>query len=436
MWAVLVSLVGCTPTAVESPAEPPQTQPTDPSTTTAPAGPWPADRTSMALCYREDIDTVLAVDGEGRLVNLSTLSTGGLLARGRALVDRNGVMHLIRGSYEAQSITDAAAALSKSGAFAIEVSITPDAFQWRTTPAIISLAPGRGGKGAQLSLVQTDWHLGLRLGPAGVDIPTAPLSLCKLRPGVRNHIVLTYGPRGLLCYRNGRRVETIRCPWPFEATGAYRLALGDDCTGGADWWGSLEGVAVYSREMPPAEVLRNYHARLALEAKRPKVARLKIRATLLEHSTAPRRGNSPYYRAMAIGHFRVDKIIEGRYDRPEVLVACWARWRNSLLPFCTVPIGQSVELTLESFDDAGPGVTRSPVSVTLDDDTLALPWYYDAGLTSLKYEAPEPKREDDRETVHSDQNAHRASRLVQGTVLARPNDPARVVRMGGVAPPQ
>jgi len=402
--AALLSLVGCKLPPAEPPATQPISQPAGPSATTAPAGPWPADRTGLALCYREDIDNVLAVDADGRLVNLSTQSTGGLLSRGRALLDRNGVMWLINGSYEAQSVTGLAAALSGGGAFTIEASITPNVTPRDGTHTIISLAPARGGSGAELALVQTDRWLGLRLGPAGADIPAVPL--CRIEAGARNHIVLTCRPESVACCRNGQCITTrAKLKRPFKAAGPYRLVLGDRYAGGSDWWGALEGLAFYSRVLPAAEILRNYRARLALEAKRPKVARLRIRATLLEHSKPPGPGNNPYYRALAIGHFRVDKVIEGPYDRQEVLVAYWARWRNSLLPFCTAPVGESFELTLEGFDDAGANVTRAAVSVTLDDDTLALPWYYDAGLASLKYQGPEPEREDERKTVHPDEDA-------------------------------
>lgn len=430
LCAALLSLAGCKRPA----AEPPFAQPVTQVAATAPAGPWPADRTGLALCYGEDIDNVLAVDADGSLVNLRTVSTGGLLSRGRALLDRNGAMLLVNGSYEARTVTGVAAALSGGGAFTIEAGITPDPAPREGTHTVLSLAPARGGSGAELALVQTGRQLALRLGPAGADVPAEPL--CGIEPGTRTHVVVTRRRESLTCYCNGQRVTTrAKVHRAFQAAGPYRLVLGNRYAGGSDWWGGLEGLALYSRELTPAEVLRNYRARLALEAKRPKVARLRIRATLLARSDPPRPGSNPYYRALAIGHFRVDKVIEGAYDRREVLVACWARWRNSLLPFCAAPIGESFELTLESFDDAGTNVTRAPVSVTLDDDILALPWYYDAGLASLKYQGSGSDREDERKTAHPDENAPSAGRLVRGAVLARPCRPGVLVRVGRVAPP-
>ena len=352
---------------------------------------WPSDRRGLALCYGNDPEHVFALGKDGRPIESYNVSPDGLLSRGMAMLDRDNVMLLRKGSYEAQFVGGSvAAALSRAGAFTIEACITPSAPAGKTTRTIVSLAPMRKPGGAALALVQTGRRLGLALGPARGDRPA--VDLCDLQAHATCHVAVTCRPGRLTCYRDGRQVaSSTEVGRAFKADGPYRLVFGDTYAGDSDWPGRLEGIAIYARELSAGEVERNHRARLALSAKRPKVPILKIRATLLEQSDPPRPGSNPYYRALAISLYRVDKVIEGTYDGREIVVAHWARWRNTLLPFCKAPIGQRFDLVLVLFDQAGRRVTLDDQSFTLGDKTFDLPWYYDAGLLSLLYEAPRPK---------------------------------------------
>ena len=358
-----------------------------------PAGLWPADRTALVFCYAENIERVGAVDADGQAAELHTVSAGGLMSRGRAFLDRNGVMLLGRGSYAARSAGPIAAAMARSGAFTIEACITPDAAPGEARRTFLSLEPAGAGGPAGVALGQRGKRLTLTFRTAGAAGRTIDLSV--IEPGVTTHVAVTYRPGRLTCYRNGRRGARVDANEPFAARGAYRLILGDTYAGGSDWAGMLEGVALYARELSDSEVRRNCRARMALARKRPTPPVIRIRATLLARSDPPRAGASPYYRALAISHYRVDKVIKSIYEQPEILVAHWARWRNSLLPFCELPLGQSVELIVEPFDAAGRHVTREFVSITLDDELFDLPWYYDAGLISLTGQGPKPSTADE-----------------------------------------
>ena len=353
--------------------------------TPPPAGPWPANGADLAFCYGENPERVFALGPDGRPNGSYNVSADGLLARGTAMLDRDNVMRLAGGSYEAQSAGGpAAAAIARSGAFSIEACITPESPAGKGPRTIISLEPASRDGGTTLALVQTGRAIGFVLAPAGAA--ARPIVLCDLGAAGSSHVTVTYRPGRLTCYLNGQRAAAgAEIREAFEARGPYRLVLGDTYAGDSDWSGRLEGVAIYARELPPSEVRRNTRARLALAAGRPKVPVLRIRATLLEHSDPPRPGRNPYYRALAVCHYRVDKVIEGRYDRREILVAHWARWRNTLLPFCKAPVGQSLELVLEPIEQSGKRVSRADQSFTLDDHLFDLPWYYDAGLVSLTY---------------------------------------------------
>jgi len=316
------------------------------------------------------------------------------------MLDRDNVLRLAGGSYDAQFVGGpTAAALSRAGAFTLEACITPEHPADKGTGTIISLAPVRGGSSARLALVQTRRRLGLMLAAGDARAPSfakaseglrQAVPLCEVETGTMQHVAVTCRHGSLTCYLDGRRAAQARMIGTFTAHGPYRLVLGDTYAGDSDWSGRLEGVAIYARSLRAEEVRRNYRARLALVRRRPQVPVLKVRATLLEQSDPPRPGPNPYYRALAICRYRVDKVIEGRYERPEILVAHWARWRNALLPFCKAPPGRTLEMTLEPFDRAGPRVTRAAMSFTLGDETFDLPWYYDAGLLSLTFKAGRP----------------------------------------------
>ena len=352
-----------------------------------PAGPWPADRTGLVFCYAEDIERVGAVDAEGQVAELHTVSAGGLMSRGRAFLDRNGVMLLGGGSYVVRSAGPIAAALGRSGAFTLEACIAPAAAPEGARRTILSLEPAGAGGPAGVALGQRGKRLTLTFRTAGA---ARTVELAPVEPGVTTHVAVTYRAGHLTCYRNGRRAARGDAGETFDPRGAYRLILGDTYAGQGDWAGTLEGAALYARELSGDEVRRNYRARTALARKRPVTPIIRIRATLLARSAPPRPGASPYYRALAISHYRVDKVIEGVYERPDILVAHWARWRNGILPFGRLPLGRSIELVLEPFDAAGRHVTREFVSITLDDDLFDLPWYYDAGLISLTGRIPAP----------------------------------------------
>ncbi len=344
------------------------------------------------FCYAEDIERVGAVDAEGREVELHTVSAGGLLSRGRAFLDRNGVMLLGRGSYVARSAGTIAVAIGRGRAFTVEACITPDAAPPKAGRTIISLEPAAPGAGGTLRLGQRGNRLMLTFRPIGAP---QVATLADVKAGATTHVVVTYRDERLTCYLDGRLAAHADMIGTFNAGGPHRLVLGDTHAGQDDWSGRLEGVALYARELSADEARRNCRARRAIARERPAPPILRIRATLLARSDPPRPGASPYYRALAISHYRVDEVIEGVYERPEILVAHWARWRNSLLPFGEMPLGRSVELVLEPFDAAGRHVTREFVSITLDDDVFELPWYYDAGLVSLTGQAPVPSNADE-----------------------------------------
>jgi hypothetical protein len=80
----------------------------------------------------------------------------------------------------------------------------------------------------------------------------------------RHHVVVTYSPGNLHCYLDGRPI-----PLPAKVNGTlaawnpHHLLFGDEWTGGSEWRGRLQGVAVYHRAITAEEAARNsLHFRL------------------------------------------------------------------------------------------------------------------------------------------------------------------------------
>jgi hypothetical protein len=168
--------------------------------------------------------------------------------------------------------------------------------------------------------------------------------------------------------------------------GDARLVLGDAYRAGRDWRGTLDGVALYGRALGAEEVRREHAAwRARVGARRP-VQAARVRARLVERSAPPRpRKRDPYRRVLGIFRYRVVEVESGSCDADEICVAHWCMMRNAALPFAAAPVGKTYTLLLERFVD-NRWLESEAQRYTLGDESLPLPWYYDAGGTSIVYD--------------------------------------------------
>jgi hypothetical protein len=104
-------------------------------------------------------------------------------------------------------------------------------------------------------------------------------------------------------------------------------------------------------------------------------APLLVEARLVEASPIPAPvAIEPYRRALVAHRYRVVRVLEGRYDRPELLVAHWAIVDRRLLPTAQREVGRLYRMRLDPYE-AHPELEAE--RLIMESDALNLPLFYD-----------------------------------------------------------
>jgi len=224
---------------------------------------------------------------------------------------------------------------------------------------------------------------------AGGDKKPSTLELCKLDGASPVHLIVTYENDALACYVNGKPVELKGSPKgdlkPWATDGP--LTFGDNAAGGRPWLGTIEGIALYSRALTAEEAKAESDAWLKKVSARKAPAVLRIVGKLVARSDVPQAKHiQPYFQALAVYEYEVEKVLEGKYDDKKIRVATWAMMEKRILPIATRPIGKSYELTLE-LSSENRQLESQWLSDTLEQ-ALDLKLYYDVS----------PQRDDEKPT--------------------------------------
>ena len=353
-------------------AEPPNRMP--PTRLAVEAPPWPSERGGILVLWQTATDENLVYDPEE-----GALIAEGVEARGPARLDRHGAMVLGRGSFEA---SDRAAArlfeaLRKSRAVSIEAVVTPAA---PATPGFVPiLSFGDGPADRNLALGQQGGHLALSLltGPAGASAGPVTVPLVPLPPGRATHVAVTYSRGELRAYRGGEPV-----PVPQSIGGGFarwrpgRLTFGSEVGRGPAWAGTLEGVALYDRVLPPAEVAENAERSQHARSLRPEPpGRLEVRARLRACSRTPTlREITPYRQALAVCEWEVERELTGKAPGRRLRVAHWVLLDGERQPITSLRPGAPARLRIEPFV-ANPQLEGVVLSDTLTADRGAVLLY-------------------------------------------------------------
>ncbi len=105
----------------------------------------------------------------------------------------------------------------------------------------------------------------------------------------------------------------------------------------------------------------------------------RIRARLLERSDVPTAGGEdPYFRSLFACRYEVLEVLDGSLGPDEIVVMHWAVVRNTPTDAAQARVGGVRELTVEPWS-RHRDLHVEPLSITLDDNAYALPWYCDTG---------------------------------------------------------
>jgi len=208
------------------------------------------------------------------------------------------------------------------------------------------------------------------------------VELCTLA-AAPNHVVVTYNPGRLACYLNGKLVkETDEVKGILH--GGKPAFNGGLYFGGTDravypWRGKVEGLAVYSRILEPAEVAANCATYSTMLAKRKVVPPVEIEAKLVAMSEIPRAAEiAPYRDALIVNEYEVVKVLQGKNPGKKLRVSQWglveteptslARAKpGDVMRFAVEPLADHTELEAEVTRDTLPEDFEAPrfLDVTL-----------------------------------------------------------------------
>jgi len=296
-------------------------------------------------------------------------------ARGRAKYNRFFDMDCSGGSFVAEKIgRELGDACRKTGELTLEAALTPGRSD-QTGPARILTFSSNA--------LARNFMLGQDHDALVFDLQTkhenanggATSRLGKVVAGRLQHVLVTYASGKLLCYIDGTSIPvTASIQGDFSAWTEQQLVFGDEYTGKFNWAGRLEAIAIFNRAVTADEAARHYELFARRLADRKPVERLRVRLKCLETTPIPDpRTIVPYRRALIVNRYQVEKVLQGKFDGKEILVAQWGVLDKTVIAEARMRAGQNVELTLEKLDDHPELKGERQI---IDIESLDLPWFY------------------------------------------------------------
>lgn len=297
--------------------------------------------------------------------------------RGRAIFGSAYDMDLAGGAFLAERAGEPLlAACRKTGQLAVEAVITPGRLQQPAAAPIVTFSAARSER--NFALVQDGNQLVLRLrtpsnGPGGAKAQPVLYTLTARRPV---HVVVSYAAGRAVCCVDGQQVATsraVRGDFSNWAPG-HHLLFGDEWDGGRDWAGRLEGIAIYSRFVGAAEARRKHELYARELRKRRPIRRLVLVGKCVETTPTPTlRAIRPYRRCLAAYTYDVQKVLHGRYDERQIIVAHWVILDGKAMGFDRRK-GRTCRLTVEPYDAHRQ---LSAERLVMDQDLLDPQIHYD-----------------------------------------------------------
>lgn len=337
---------------------------------------WPGNHAALAFLWQNAEAANEILDAKG-----APLRSCRVLPMRAARYGQHYDMDLSGGAFMAEGVdTTLLAACRSSGELALELVFTPaDPALYRSQEPGRLVAFSRDASTRNFALTQTGDELQLHLSTAGERRRGASppvITLGQVEPGRSTHLIVTYRDGELVCYRNGKPTVTSgRLRGDFSDWAAMSLVFGDEKTGGRNWAGSLEGVAIYSRFIPAAEAGAKYQF-YAQKLERKPLPRLAVTGVLLDRSVVPDPASiHPYRRALVVNTYRIG-VAEARPSTTEkIQVAQWGVLDAQISPSVqSLKIGQSYSLVLEPFEKHPQLESERVVS---SSEEFNLPLYYD-----------------------------------------------------------
>ncbi|MGB2938513.1 MAG: LamG domain-containing protein [Phycisphaerae bacterium] len=351
--AAIAVAQGKEPTSAPAPASAPAAQPTSQA-----ADDWLVIRDGLVYGYELKATSgyqrrVISFEPKGSGGDISFVATrgGGLIPRGVARYDHNFAMITDGGSFAASSGAEYLLnECKRSGELTISAMIKPVSLKLESAAPVIYFGPTSGSP--NFALLQQGDKLLLKLRTAKFNnAAESHAELVKLPDAEEHHIVVAYCDGSLKTYLDGKLAGTSAAiTGDLSRWRAAELVFGDEPTPSTNWPGKIEGVAIYSRALVESQVQRLFVAANKCVKARKEPPVIIVQAKLKARSDVPKpKDIEPYYQALAVYEYTIEKVKRGTYDKGEIRVAHWVIMERQKLPIAQRAVGTSVELVLEPY---------------------------------------------------------------------------------------
>ena len=180
--------------------------------------------------------------------------------RGKFRIDKSGVMHLSGGAALPQGLNARLLeACSQSDELCLEITLMTDKQNQRGPARIVSFSRDLDSRNFTLGQDGDNLVLRLRTKHNNNNGTNPQVTLTKIVTGQPMHVVVSYRSGLILCCVNGRQVsKTDVLKGDFHNWEPMTLIMGDEVSGGRDWNGSIERLAIRNRFLNPAEAAQQF----------------------------------------------------------------------------------------------------------------------------------------------------------------------------------
>ena len=183
-----------------------------------------------------------------------------LQRRGKAKIDKNGVMQLSRGAYLPQGYNaKLLEACSRADELSGEVTLMTGKKNQKGPARIVSFSKDANARNFTLGQEGENLVLRLRTERNDKNGTNPEVTLGRIITGEPMHVIVSYRSGDLRFFVNGELVKkTGQLKGDFHNWEPMALVLGDELTGGRDWQGSIERLAIRSRALGADEAAKQF----------------------------------------------------------------------------------------------------------------------------------------------------------------------------------
>jgi len=216
---------------------------------------WPGNTDGCIFLWKGGPSAQFATGENGALVEHAMTPCGNA-----KLLDDGAVMDVTAGSFLAEAGSAVLlSACQEANQLSIEAVVQTSDLEQSGPARIVSFSISPSARNFTLGQQSGKFMLRLRTSASDLNGSRFQQYLCSVKPGRPTHLIVSYSPGRLVCYRNGKRVEdTAAMQGDFSNWSAHHLLLGDEWGGDRDWSGQLKHVAIHNRVIGSAEAKLRY----------------------------------------------------------------------------------------------------------------------------------------------------------------------------------